>query len=67
MSGPPVAFAEIARAHGAQGYRVESVAELRAALREPAEGPVLLDVRIDPTSRFAINGRVREISNFTAK
>jgi acetolactate synthase-1/2/3 large subunit len=67
MLGPRVDFAAIAEAHGAKGYRVETVDELRAALRAPTTGPVVLDVCIDRTAAFAINGRVKEISNFTAK
>lgn len=72
MSGPPVDFAAVARAHGAKGYVIETVEQLRAALADlrsagVAGGPAVLDLRIDPTARFAVNARVRELSNFSAR
>jgi thiamine pyrophosphate-dependent acetolactate synthase large subunit-like protein len=69
MSGPPVDFAAIARAHGARGYVIETAAQLQAALDElrGESGPAVLDLRIDPTARFAVNSRVRELSNFSAR
>ena len=43
-------FGPVASAIGAQGYTVRNIKELDAALEDllPLEGPVLLDVRLDP-------------------
>lgn len=67
MHGPSVDFAALARAHGADGAIAHSVESLRTALRAAApDRPLVIDVRIDPTSTFPVNARVQEISNFTA-
>jgi acetolactate synthase-1/2/3 large subunit len=58
---PRVDFAMLARALGADGIRVEREEELVPALRRAmaASGPVVLDVRIDPTRRAPSQGRNR--------
>ena len=67
MHGPRVNFADLARAHGAQGFVATTVEELRAASRRVHPRiPTVIDVRIDPTSTFPMNARVQEISNFTS-
>jgi len=67
MHGPHVNFADLARAHGAQGFVATTVEELRAASRcTRPDVPTVIDVRVDPTSTFPMNSRVQEISNFTS-
>jgi acetolactate synthase-1/2/3 large subunit len=67
LSGPPLDFAALARAHGALGFAVHTVAELRTALRSLTPNkPAVIDVRIDPCSAFPVNARVQEMSNFAA-
>ncbi|WP_394840826.1 thiamine pyrophosphate-binding protein [Pendulispora brunnea] len=67
MHGPRVNFAEIARAHGAQGFVATTVEELRTAARSIRPSiPTVIDVRVDPTAAFPMNARVQEISNFTS-
>lgn len=68
MDGPPIDFAAVALAHGADGAVVTSVDELRRALRNRnPERPLVVDARIPPNTAFPVNARVQEISNFTAK
>lgn len=68
MDGPLIDFAALARAHGAHGFVVETIDDLRRAIEgRSEEGPTVIDVRIDPTARFPMNARVQEISNFTAR
>lgn len=67
MDGPRVDFAALARAHGATGFSVRSMADLKAAIEDRStSGPTVLDVSIDPSASFPANARVQEISNFTA-
>jgi acetolactate synthase-1/2/3 large subunit len=67
MHGPQVDFAELARAHGAQGFVAQDVDQLRTALRRVTpDVPTVIDVRIDPSSSFPVNSRVEEISNFAS-
>ncbi|WP_394834940.1 thiamine pyrophosphate-binding protein [Pendulispora rubella] len=68
MDGPHVNFADLARAHGAQGFVAADVRQLRSALRRiRPDVPTVIDVRIDPNSAFPMNARVKEISNFAVK
>jgi len=67
MHGPRVNFAELAHAHGAQGFVAADISQLRAALRRVRHDvPTVIDVRLDPNSRFPVNSRVSEISNFAS-
>ncbi|WP_394850093.1 thiamine pyrophosphate-binding protein [Pendulispora brunnea] len=67
MHGPRVNFAELARAHGAQGFVAADVDQLRSALRRARNDvPTVIDARIDPTAAFPMNSRVQEISNFAS-
>jgi acetolactate synthase I/II/III large subunit len=68
MDGPRVDFAAVARAHGARGCSISTLAELREALASGEEEvPSVLDVHIDPSAAFPVNARAEEISNFTAR
>jgi acetolactate synthase-1/2/3 large subunit len=52
FSWPPIDYAAMARAMGATGIRVTNRNELLAGLREIPDGPVVLDVIIDPDVRM---------------
>jgi acetolactate synthase I/II/III large subunit len=71
MDAPPIDFGALAEAHGARGFVVDSEAGLCSVLRtirsSNLAGPSIIDVRIDKTTRFPINPREQEISNFVAK
>lgn len=58
-----VNFAEMARSMGATGYVIDSKDGLRAGLAEH-DGPVVLDVRIDPDIRLGGNQRVAALKQF---
>lgn len=62
----PVRFDELARACGAQGFRVETLAELRALercwLRDDAGGPCVIDVCIDREAVPPMAERVRGLA-----
>lgn len=60
-----VDFAQIARAMGATAYLVRTHDELVAALKAPADGTVLLDVRIDPAVRFEGNQRIEALRAYS--
>jgi acetolactate synthase-1/2/3 large subunit len=62
---PPTDFAAIARAMGAEGIRVESEADLQAALETAmaATVPLVVDVVIDPEPIAPIGGRVESLSS----
>ena len=68
MDGPRVDFAMLAKAVGARGVNVRSVADLEAIPAQwfNCEVPMVLDCEIDPTAAFPIHGRVAQIKNFTA-
>jgi acetolactate synthase-1/2/3 large subunit len=58
-----VNFAEMAKSMGATGYVVNTEEGLRAGLAEH-DGPVVLDVRIDPDIRLGGNQRVAALKQF---
>jgi len=64
--GPPVDFAALARAHGAQGLLVrteddfDALPEVLAGL----DGPLVVDVRTDPEVAFGVNARSDAIRHF---
>jgi acetolactate synthase-1/2/3 large subunit len=62
---PSTDFARIARAMGAEGIRVESEADLKAALETAmaATVPLVVDVVIDPEPIAPIGGRVESLSS----
>lgn len=65
MNGPRIDFAAMARAVGAAGAVVETVADLeRAVAQRPADTPLVLDCRIDPEASFTANARVEELGTF---
>jgi acetolactate synthase-1/2/3 large subunit len=66
FSTPLVDFAALARAMGAEGHVIETREELAAALDVRREGPVVLDVRIDPDVRLMGNQRVAALKQFKA-
>jgi acetolactate synthase-1/2/3 large subunit len=65
MTTPVVDFAAWARAAGAQGHIVRTRDELITALEDPAAGPVVLDVRIDPEIRLMGSQRNAALRQFT--
>jgi acetolactate synthase I/II/III large subunit len=64
FSSSPVDFALLARAHGAAGVVVRTAADLTEALRLPLNGPMVLDVRIDPDVRIAGSQRNATLRQF---
>ncbi|APR74824.1 Acetolactate synthase large subunit protein [Minicystis rosea] len=64
MSTPVINFADSATAMGATGYLIRTREELIAALRTPPEGPVVLDVRIDPEIRLMGSQRNSALRQF---
>jgi len=69
MHSHHVDFAAMARSVGASGYTLRSVEDFQTlpdAVLHP-QGPVVLDMRIDPASSFPVNGRVAQIRNFSAE
>lgn len=64
MTTPVVDFAAAAVAAGATGFLIRTQAELVAALRTPAEGPVVLDVRVDPDVRLQGSQRNAALRQF---
>ena len=65
---PATDFAALARAHGAEGRRVERAAELGPALREAlaAPGPTVIDVWIDPDEPSPFARRVSTLHAMSA-
>jgi acetolactate synthase-1/2/3 large subunit len=57
-------FAQIARGMGATAYLVRRRDELLAALATPADGPIVLDVRIDPEIRLEGSQRIAALRQF---
>jgi acetolactate synthase-1/2/3 large subunit len=57
-------FAALARSFGARGAIIKSREDLRAVLAEHTEGPLVLDVRTDPSCRMRGNPRVAAIKAF---
>ncbi|MFT3766110.1 MAG: thiamine pyrophosphate-binding protein [Minicystis sp.] len=64
MTTPVINFAETARATGATGYVIRTREELVNALNTPPEGPVVLDVRIDPEVRLMGSQRNSALRQF---
>jgi acetolactate synthase-1/2/3 large subunit len=65
FSHDKVDFAAMARAMGATGVNVSSRDELAAGLVLEAEGPLVLDVAIDPDVRMRDNQRVASLLEFS--
>lgn len=66
MSTPVVDFAMAARAAGAIGHGVRTRQELEAGLAATSDGPIVLDVRIDPDVRLRgsqRNGALRQFND----
>jgi acetolactate synthase-1/2/3 large subunit len=66
---PKTDFAKLACSLGAEGIRVESEANLYAALQTAlvSSKPIVIDVVIDPTPIAPIGGRVKSLSAQGAK
>jgi acetolactate synthase-1/2/3 large subunit len=58
-------FSEHARAVGATGYLIRTPRELADAIRAPSDGPVVLDVRVDPDARLPKSARNAALRQFT--
>jgi acetolactate synthase-1/2/3 large subunit len=69
MSSSEVDFALLAQAVGARGYKIRTPEDLDALPLgfDKGQVPVVLDIQIDPQSRFPVNGRVAQIRHFSAK
>ena len=52
------------RGMGATGHVVETLDQLAAGLRDLRDGPVVLDVRMDPDVRLVVASASRRSSNF---
>jgi acetolactate synthase-1/2/3 large subunit len=61
-----VDFATLAQAYGAKGVVIETVAQLREALAQPLDGPLVLDVRVDPEVRLGGSQRNAALRQFKA-
>jgi acetolactate synthase-1/2/3 large subunit len=69
-AAPPVDFAAWARAIGVPSMRVDTVEDLereRIASADPGQGPMLLDIRIDPSIRLPGAGRVEALSRMSMR
>lgn len=68
MDSPRVDFAALARAVGAKGYTVRTPEDLRSLPISDfgGDGPVVLDIDIDPESAFPVHGRIAQIKNFAS-
>ncbi len=62
-----VDFAAQARSVGADGYLIRTRDELREALSKKSQGPVVLDVRIDPDVRLQGSQRLAALRQFKAE
>jgi acetolactate synthase-1/2/3 large subunit len=61
---PRVDFAAMAHSMGAEGMSITSRAELESGLRQEVNGPLVLDVAIDPDVRMRANQRVAALREF---
>jgi acetolactate synthase-1/2/3 large subunit len=61
-----VDFAAVARGMGAEGIVITSLGDLRAALTKDLDGPLVLDVRVDPEVRLNGSQRLAALRQFTA-
>lgn len=68
MHSHRVDFAAMARAVGAVGYTIRSADDFRRLPPDiwHSDLPVVLDLYIDPSSAFPVNGRIAQIRNFSA-
>lgn len=66
MSGPRLDFAALAQSMGAYGYAIRKPSDFNQLPHNlGGDGvPVVLDIAIDPASKFSANGRVAQIKNF---
>jgi acetolactate synthase-1/2/3 large subunit len=64
LSTQVIDFAQVARGMGATAHVVRTRKELIAALEVRADGPVVLDVRIDPDVRLEGNQRTAALVHF---
>ena len=67
MSTPVIDFARSARAFGAAGYLIRTRAELAAGLAVRVDGPLVLDVRIDPEIRLRGSQRNAALRQFDSQ
>ncbi len=67
MSTPVIDFARSARAWGAAGYIIRDKTELANALAIRTDGPLVLDVRIDPEIRLQGSQRNAALRQFDAQ
>ncbi len=68
MHGPRNDFAAMARAMGARGLSIRTVADLEAIPADwlNSDVPLVLDIALDPKSAFPIHGRVTQMKNFAS-
>jgi acetolactate synthase-1/2/3 large subunit len=59
-----IEFVQVARGMGATAYLIRTRAELIAALEAPEDGPVVLDIRIDPEVRLEGSQRTAALRQF---
>jgi acetolactate synthase-1/2/3 large subunit len=59
-----IEFVQVARGMGAMAYLVRTRKDLIAALQAPVDGPVVLDVRIDPEIRLEGSQRTAALRQF---
>lgn len=64
LSTQVIDFTQVARGMGATAYLVRTRKELIAALEAPSDGPVVLDVRIDPDVRLEGSQRTAALVQF---
>lgn len=64
-----VDFAALARGIGARGFTIRTPQDLAALPPDLATAriPTVLDIHIDPTSSFPVNGRVAQIRHFNSR
>lgn len=67
LSTHVIDFAQVARGMGATAYLVRTRRELVTALEARADGPVVLDVRIDPDIRLEGSQRTAALVQFRTK
>jgi thiamine pyrophosphate-dependent acetolactate synthase large subunit-like protein len=67
MTTPVIDFAAVARGFGATGHLVWTRDDLEEALSRPTQGPLVLDVRVDPSVRLEGSQRVASLRLFTSQ
>ncbi|MFO0746945.1 MAG: thiamine pyrophosphate-binding protein [Myxococcota bacterium] len=69
VDAPAVDFAAMARSVGAIGITIRTPVDFNQLTPELVRGdvPVVLDIHIDPTARFAVSGRDQTLGTFASK